>query len=55
MANVIVTGGSRGLGLGIAEKLVAAGYDVIAVARRQSDDLAARVRQIGQGRVICNL
>ena len=50
MANVIVTGGSRGLGLGIAEKLVAAGYDVIAVARRQSDDLAARVRQIGQGR-----
>jgi len=50
MANVIVTGASRGLGLGIAEKLVAAGYDVIAVARRPSDDLAARARQIGQGR-----
>jgi 3-oxoacyl-[acyl-carrier protein] reductase len=50
MASVIVTGGSRGLGRGIAEKLVAAGYDVIAVARRQNDDLAARVRQIGQGR-----
>jgi 3-oxoacyl-[acyl-carrier protein] reductase len=50
MPNVIVTGASRGLGLGIAEKLVTAGYDVIAIARRRSDDLAARVRQIGPGR-----
>ena len=48
MPNVIVTGASRGLGLGIAEKLVTAGYDVIAVARRRSDDLA-RVRPIGPG------
>jgi 3-oxoacyl-[acyl-carrier protein] reductase len=45
MANVLVTGGSRGLGLGIAARLAAAGYDVVAVARRESDDLVARIRQ----------
>jgi 3-oxoacyl-[acyl-carrier protein] reductase len=36
MGNVIVTGGSRGLGLGIAKTLCAAGHDVIAVARRET-------------------
>ena len=39
MPNVIVTGGSRGLGLGIAKALRAAGHDVIAVARRTTDAL----------------
>lgn len=39
MPNVIVTGGSRGLGLGIAKALRAAGHDVIAVARRPTDAL----------------
>jgi 3-oxoacyl-[acyl-carrier protein] reductase len=39
MPNVIVTGGSRGLGLGIAKTLCAAGYDVIAIARRESEAL----------------
>ena len=34
MQTVIVTGGSRGVGLGIARKLVAAGYQVIAIARQ---------------------
>jgi 3-oxoacyl-[acyl-carrier protein] reductase len=43
MRNVIVTGGSRGLGLGIADRLVKGGYDVIAIARQQSDDLVARI------------
>jgi len=33
MHNVVVTGGSRGLGLGIARKLAGEGYNVIAVAR----------------------
>jgi 3-oxoacyl-[acyl-carrier protein] reductase len=50
MPNVIVTGASRGVGLGIAEKLAAAGYDVIAIARGQNDDLAARLRPIAPGR-----
>ncbi|HZI43548.1 MAG TPA: SDR family NAD(P)-dependent oxidoreductase, partial [Gemmatimonadaceae bacterium] len=39
MGNVIVTGGSRGLGLGIAKALRGAGHDVIAVARRESEAL----------------
>jgi 3-oxoacyl-[acyl-carrier protein] reductase len=38
MRNVIVTGGSRGLGLGIARKLCAEGYCVIAVARSESSE-----------------
>lgn len=38
MRNVIVTGGSRGLGLGIARKLVSGGYRVIAIARTESED-----------------
>jgi 3-oxoacyl-[acyl-carrier protein] reductase len=41
MRNVMVTGGSRGLGLGIGRKLVAEGYRVIAVARRETEELAA--------------
>ena len=41
MANVLVTGGSRGLGLGIAKALCAKGYDVIAVARRRNEHVDA--------------
>jgi len=37
---VIVTGASRGLGLGIARRLGAAGYEVIGIARRESEALA---------------
>jgi 3-oxoacyl-[acyl-carrier protein] reductase len=36
MHNALVTGGSRGLGLGIARKLAAAGYRVIAIARKEN-------------------
>jgi 3-oxoacyl-[acyl-carrier protein] reductase len=43
--NVVVTGGSRGLGLGIVRELAAAGYSAIAVARRESDALAAAMRE----------
>jgi 3-oxoacyl-[acyl-carrier protein] reductase len=39
MNNAIVTGGSRGLGLGIARKLADAGYRVIAIARKENADL----------------
>ena len=47
MRNVIVTGGSRGLGLGIARGLAGAGYRVIAVARRPSDELGAAMAECG--------
>ena len=39
MRNVIVTGGSRGLGLGIARDLAAAGHRVFAIARKPSEAL----------------
>ena len=45
MRNVIVTGGSRGLGLGIARKLAEAGYRVIAVARKQNSELTAAMQE----------
>jgi len=38
--NIIVTGGSRGLGFGTATRLRDAGYRVIAVARKTSDEIA---------------
>jgi 3-oxoacyl-[acyl-carrier protein] reductase len=44
MTAVIVTGGSRGLGLAIAHKLAHAGYRVIAIARGTSDQFAAAAR-----------
>jgi 3-oxoacyl-[acyl-carrier protein] reductase len=39
MRNVIVTGGSRGLGLAMGVRLVKSGYRVIAIARKQSEAL----------------
>ena len=45
MPNVIVTGGSRGLGLGIARRLAGAGYRVIAIARNEGDELKAAIEE----------
>ena len=47
MRNVIVTGGSRGLGLSIATKLASTGYRAIAIARNRSDDLAKVMESAG--------
>jgi 3-oxoacyl-[acyl-carrier protein] reductase len=44
MRNVVVTGGSRGLGLGIARKLAHAGYRVIAIARSRSEEISEAIR-----------
>lgn len=41
MRSVIVTGGSRGLGLAIARRLASNGYRVIAIARKETDELRA--------------
>ena len=49
MRNVLVTGGSRGIGLAISRKLAATGFNVIAVARRESDELRAEISAAKQG------
>ncbi len=43
MRKVVVTGASRGLGLAIVHKLVAAGYDAIAIARKETPQLVAAI------------
>jgi 3-oxoacyl-[acyl-carrier protein] reductase len=45
MRSVVVTGGSRGLGLAIGRKLSREGYRVIAVARKETEELAATMRE----------
>lgn len=52
MRNVLVTGGTRGLGLGIARTLAGAGFQVVALARTPGDALPAvqaAVAQEGRG------
>jgi 3-oxoacyl-[acyl-carrier protein] reductase len=51
MRNVIVTGGSRGLGLGMVRVLSSAGYNVVAIARQESADLAAAIKEASRGGV----
>jgi 3-oxoacyl-[acyl-carrier protein] reductase len=48
--NVLVTGASRGLGLGIARKLAAAGYCVIVLARNDTKELAAAIAEAKRGK-----
>ena len=45
MRSVIVTGGSRGLGLCIARRLTGEGYRVIALARKESSQLTSAMRE----------
>jgi 3-oxoacyl-[acyl-carrier protein] reductase len=47
--NILVTGGSRGLGLAIARKLAGAGYRVIAVARQKNKETTDAIAQIDSG------
>jgi 3-oxoacyl-[acyl-carrier protein] reductase len=54
LLNVLVTGGSRGLGLAIARGLAAAGYRVLAIARTESAELEAAAeaaRAAGHGAI----
>jgi len=54
MQNVIVSGGSRGLGLAMARTLAAAGYRIIALARASTDELTAASRaaaEAGRGAI----
>ena len=45
MRNVVVTGGSRGIGLGIARRLTEAGFRAIAIARKESSELTAAMQE----------
>jgi 3-oxoacyl-[acyl-carrier protein] reductase len=49
MQNVIVTGGSRGLGLAMARTLAAAGYRIIAIARGSTEELMTASRAAADG------
>jgi 3-oxoacyl-[acyl-carrier protein] reductase len=50
MRNVIVTGGSRGLGLAIVRRLAADGYRAVAIARKMNDELAAGIEESERSR-----
>jgi len=45
MRNILVTGGSRGLGLGIVQRLAESGFRVVAIARKDTDQLATAVAE----------
>lgn len=51
MRNVVVTGGSRGLGLGITRRLATAGFHAIAVARKESPELVAAIAESAPGSI----
>jgi 3-oxoacyl-[acyl-carrier protein] reductase len=55
MRNVVVTGGSRGLGLAIAKRLAESGYRAIAIARKsgaQLSDAMTEAERSDQGRIV---
>jgi 3-oxoacyl-[acyl-carrier protein] reductase len=54
MLNAVVTGGSRGLGLGITHKLAIAGYNVIVIARQKNEQFVSVIGEVereGRGSV----
>jgi 3-oxoacyl-[acyl-carrier protein] reductase len=50
MRNAIVTGGSRGLGLGIARRLTESGFRAIVIARKEGDEFAQAKRDAEEAR-----
>ena len=49
MGNVIVTGGSRGIGLGVVRCVAKTGHRVVAVARKESPELRAAIDEAATG------
>jgi 3-oxoacyl-[acyl-carrier protein] reductase len=50
MRNVIVTGASRGLGLGIARRLAGLGYCCIGIARKESESVRSAIQEVECGK-----
>ncbi|MEM9082761.1 MAG: 3-ketoacyl-ACP reductase [Planctomycetota bacterium] len=50
----LVTGGSRGIGLGIALQLAASGYDIVINGRREADSVADSMAQIEAAGAQCH-
>jgi len=44
----LLTGASRGMGLAMAQQLLAAGHDLLCIARKPDEDLAARAAAAGR-------
>jgi NAD(P)-dependent dehydrogenase (short-subunit alcohol dehydrogenase family) len=42
----IITGGSRGIGLGVAEQLARSGFDVVINGRREASDVADSIKRL---------
>lgn len=42
----IITGGSRGIGLGVAEQLAGSGFDVVINGRREASDVADSIKKL---------
>jgi 3-oxoacyl-[acyl-carrier protein] reductase len=51
MRNVLVSGGTRGVGLAIARKLAADGFRVFALGRKESDGLIAAMAEFPAGQL----
>lgn len=49
MRNVLISGASRGIGLGIARRLASDGFRSIALARKSSDELEAAIAEARAG------
>lgn len=44
----VITGSSRGIGLGIAKELLKSGFDVVLSARKESEEVAALISEYGE-------
>jgi 3-oxoacyl-[acyl-carrier protein] reductase len=51
MRNVLITGGTRGVGLAVARRLAQEGFCVFAMGRKESGGLAAAIAQFPAGRL----
>ncbi|MFO1247467.1 MAG: SDR family oxidoreductase [Alphaproteobacteria bacterium] len=49
MHNILISGGTRGVGLAVAKKLAADGFRVFALGRKESDDLAKAIASFESG------